>query len=225
MILIASVGYRTGSTLMQRLLNTSNECMIYGEDNTILQLIDNYLSQRLSPIKRANKQAELFVKNKNIFSANLSRPFIEYKSQMSNLLNSLYGSSDFPHTGFKCISPTFNHVKTFIGLADSPKIILTYRNINDSYESYKSIYNWMDKGAYFGTCGRTLPVLKYVLKHKPQSIFPVKYSDINEDKINEMFDWLGINNRENIKETLSLKIREMDNFNNNDKNYEYLEQS
>ena len=44
MILVATVSYRCGSTLVQRLLNTSEECMIYGEDNSILTSIGNHLT-------------------------------------------------------------------------------------------------------------------------------------------------------------------------------------
>lgn len=222
MILVASVGYRTGSTLMQRLLNTSNECMIYGEDNMILQVIDNYLNSRSGSIKRGTKQAELFAKNKNIFSANLMRPFHETRRQISNLLESLYGSSDYKYTGFKCISPTYNQMRTFYSLVDDPKIILCYRNIKDAYGSYKETYNWLDEKGYKDVCYRSLPILKYALKNKPNFIFPVKYSDINESKINELFDWAEIENRANIKETLSLKLREMDNFDNTDKEMSYL---
>ena len=224
MILVATVSYRCGSTLIQRLLNTSEECMIYGEDNTILSTIGNHIASINTEgnAKRAAKQSEIFMTNKNSFTENLLPHVIIYKIMYSKFLNALY-SSDKKHSGFKCIAPTGDNINTFNRLAHNPKIILMYRNMRDSFKSHEEVYGWLNREKFKSVFDRAIPVLRYSIKNKDKNIYPFKYTDINYDSVNRLFDWLDIDNRSMIKETLGVKLREMNNFDRNDRQLKYLE--
>jgi hypothetical protein len=224
MILVATVSHRCGSTLIQRLLNTSEECMIYGEDNAILPTIGNHLSTITTEAntKRSAKQSDIFMKNKNSFTANLLPHPSHYIYRYSQLLSSIY-SSDKKYSGFKCIAPTGPDINLFNKLAHNPKIILMYRNMRDSFKSHQEVYGWLNREKFKSVFDRSIPVLRYSIKNRDKNIYPFKYTDINYDSINRLFDWIGIDNRSMIKETLDLKLREMNNFDKNDRQFKYLE--
>ena len=224
MILVATVSYRCGSTLVQRLLNTSEECMIYGEDNSILTSIGNHLYSIKTEgnAKRSAKQSEIFQKDKNTFTANLLPHVSQYEYMYSKLLNSIYASNK-KHVGFKCIAPTGDNINLFNKLAVDPKIILMYRNMRDSFKSHEEVYGWLNREKFKSVFDRAIPVLRHSIKNKNHNIYPFKYTDINYDSVNRLFDWVGIDNRSMIKETLGLKLREMDNFDKNDRRLKYLE--
>lgn len=226
MILVATVSYRCGSTLIQRLLNTSEECMIYGEDNTILSTMGNHISSINSEgnTKRGAKQSEIFMTNKNSFTANLLPHPSHYMWRYSQLLNGIYSSTK-KHSGFKCIAPTGDNINLFNRLADNPKIILMYRNLRDSFKSHEEVYGWLNREKFKSVFDRSIPILRYSIKNKDKNIYPFKYTDINYDSVNKLFDWLEIDNRSMIQEVLNTKLREMNNFDKNDRAYKYLEKT
>jgi len=213
MIVVAGTTYRTGTTLIQRLINTSSEeRVIYGEDNAILQCVSNYLSFTRNSLKRSNAQTEIFKKDKNSFTANML-PLNKVPYACANFINSLYFNS-----GFKVLSPTIEQIKTLAAISDA-KIVLMYRNVQESWRSYQSMYNWVDKKTFFGYFERSRELLKSSLNGELDYVYTIKYEDIARDTIERLFDWLEISNRDNIAEVLNLKLKEMDGFSNSSDSY------
>lgn len=213
MIVVAGTTYRTGTTLIQRLINTSSEeRVIYGEDNAILQCVSNYLNFNRNSFKRSNAQTKIFKKDKNSFTANML-PLNQMPYACANFINSLYFNS-----GFKVLSPTIEQIKTLAAISDA-KIVLMYRNVQESWRSYQSIYNWVDKKTFFNYFEKSRELLKSSLKGELDCVYTIKYEDITRDTIERLFDWLEISNRDNIAEVLNLKLREMDGFSNSSDSY------
>lgn len=220
MILVAGTTYRSGTTLIQRLLNCNEECLIYGEDNCILNVIDSHLLHIVRSQKRSEVQLQNFLKNKNSFSANMLPNIDHVVECWKTYLKNLYGPSK--KSGFKVISPSTRNIETFLSFfKNDAKVVLMYRNLHEAYNSYKNIYNWVDRKTFFSYFQRSSNLLRVSLKGHP-NIFPINYSEISVQKINELFDWLEIDNRSNIEKVLSSKIREMDNFDKDDKELNYL---
>ena len=59
-LLLAAGSYRCGSTLVQRLLNTSEECHIWGEDNSFFPVMNNMLNICERSGTRSAQQHKLF---------------------------------------------------------------------------------------------------------------------------------------------------------------------
>ena len=213
MIIVAGVSYRCGTTLIQRLINTSDECLIYGEDNGILSTADRYISFISKSMDRSKKQWENFNKNKDTFTANLLRDMNDYIDGFSFLIDSLYGGC-----GFKVLSPTEKDIDVLNVLANA-KIVLMYRNLNDSWKSYQNIYGYISRENFFKNFERSRTLLKKSLRGDYGNVYPMKYEDLSEDSVNTLFDWLGINNRKMIPKVLSNRIVEMDSFCKNSTNY------
>ena len=213
MIVIAGTTYRTGTTLVQRLINTSDEYLIYGEDNAILQCINNYLVFNHKNKLRSESQTELFKKNKNSFTPNML-PLEDMPTACSYFVNYLYSGR-----GFKVLSPTLPQIQTLNGITTKLKIVLMYRNVYDSWASYQNIYNWVDRKTFFSYFNKSRTLLKAALRGELDYVYPMRYENISRDTVNKLFDWLNISNRSKINEVLDLKLREMTGFDRDDQSY------
>lgn len=207
MIVIAGTTYRTGSTLMQRLINTSNEKLIYGEDNAILTSIEHYLDFQQQSQDRSQKQKQLFYQDKNSWTSNMIPDMGQFMTGCAYLINYLYQGG-----GFKVLSPTLRQIVMLKQLAPSIKVVLLYRNVHDSWRSYQEMYNWISREQFFRFFNRSRMLLRDALNGHIDYVYPLKYENINTDEISKVFDWLGIKNKNHISEVLSLKLREMPNF-------------
>ena len=214
MIIVAGTIYRTGSTLVQRLINTSEEHVVYGEDNAILQLMYNYFYQMQRNSTRSEKQTENFHTDKNTWSSNML-PMDRVPYACASWLHSMYENN-----GFKVIAPQLHEIQLLKSLSMYPtKVVLTYRNIYDAWRSYDEIYGWMEKAQFWKTLKRSMPLLRAALRGELDYVYPLKYEDINRDEVEKLFDWLEISNRSEIDNVLNLKIREMDGFTNQNEDY------
>lgn len=221
MILVAGATYRCGSTLIQRLLNTSEECMIWGEDQFSLPMFTQFLSRlNGSTMNRAKEQRELFKENKDCWSSNLLPPYYIHTQAVYNFLQTLYNDGQKPafRIGFKQLYPSTKEITTFFQCGGT-KLIYCYRNLKDAHESYKNIYGFYDEEKLQNLYDQlSKPIIEALVGDNPStkkitdSVFFVDFDDINIDTINDLFDWLGIENRSNIKKTLSNNIREVENY-------------
>lgn len=86
-----------------------------------------------------------------------------------------------------------------------------------AYKSYSNIYNYIPRSEFFILVKKSIETIKILKNTNLPSVYMLKYEDISVETINELFDWLGINNRDNIESTLKKKIREVPNYKNPNK--------
>jgi len=207
-IMVAGSSYRCGSTLVQRLLNNSGEATIYGEMSSMMTGFTELYSRQYNErtIARSDEQITQFENREDYFTANVLPDKKNFYGGVFNFLH-YYLRADTPIIGFKSL---FTPYEAGINLLRTGgKIIFVDRDVDDCYNSYKEIYGFITRGAFYTLYERT-EGFKNILSY--DEVFHLKYDEINEEKINELFDWCGIVNKDRVTETLNNKIREVPGY-------------
>ena len=146
-VFIFSAGWRSGSTLMQRLLISSNEVFIWGEPLGDAALIPK-LGSVVSRINSAWPPDHFFDNDPDLNSftkkwiANIT-PSISYlKSSHRLILQNWLGEPckeryDLNRWGLKEVRLTIHHAKYLKWLFPNSRFIFIYRNPFDAYKSWK----------------------------------------------------------------------------------------
>jgi len=148
-IFIFSAGWRSGSTLLQRIVNSDSDTLIWGEpfaESNFIQKLANSIQ-----VFREKEPAEYYflksLKNKDSlagrWTANLY-PNINYLFQSHrNFFLTLYAQSareyGFTRWGFKEVRLTLDHAVYLKWLFPNAKFLFLYR---DPYKCYQSCYTW-----------------------------------------------------------------------------------
>jgi hypothetical protein len=207
-IFIFSAGWRSGSTLLQRMLMSNNsEMLIWGEPFDKSQLFDRMMNQLNCFTSDWPPQRFFLAEN----DANLSKTWIAnlYPS-VSNFLDSHRRYFDtlfaepalkkgFLQWGVKEVRLTINHARYLKLLYPSAKFIFLVRNPNDAYASYRPsgewYKEWPDKPVFTPySFGRNWAELAggFVNGYKSVGGFLVKYEDLAVDsKCSELSAYLG----------------------------------
>lgn len=152
-IFILSAGWRTGSTALQRLLNSGHEVFIWGEAmeislflhkmaSSLTALAMKPLPMSFLPQQRALLPGDLDVALTTRWVANLTPPLADLKRAHWAFLEAFLGAPAAavgrPRWGLKMVRATADVALYLRWLYPKAKIIFLYRNPYDSYRSYVS---------------------------------------------------------------------------------------
>jgi Sulfotransferase family len=211
-IFIFSAGWRSGSTLLQRLIMSSGKVIIWGEPYSYSGLID-HLSAPLKAITDKYPRSNWLIGNRNKTNpsdladkwvANLY-PDINYLHESHlNFLRNLFERSarenGLERWGIKEVRLTIDHAIYLNWLFPKAKFIFLYRNPYKAYQSYYGSYwytEWPLKPVYtprqFGEHWKSL-VEGYFAGYQKVNGMLVKYEDLcngNLD-ISHLEEFLGL---------------------------------
>jgi len=147
LLFLCGCSVRCGSTLIQRILNSHPEILIYGEDNNTLSLGSNIFHSFEASKDISNEQNEKFKQGEDWWQANLAvngKIFLRaYTNYLSHLILSeerakLVGKSvqDMSYVGNKVLFVLPHSIKFIKELIPSCKIIYVVRNFGDVLRSY-----------------------------------------------------------------------------------------
>ncbi|MDX9964226.1 sulfotransferase [Desulfobacter postgatei] len=146
-VFIFSAGWRSGSTLMQRLAVSSKELAIWGEPFDDSAIIPR-LAYSLTPITKSWPDAHYFSEDNDLTAmsnqwiANLSPPFAYLKASHKKFYENWlktpaierYGVKRW---GIKEVRLTIDHARYLKWLFPNARFIFMYRNLFDAYRSWK----------------------------------------------------------------------------------------
>ena len=202
-IFIFSAGWGSGSTLLQRIVMSSEEVLIWGEpfDRSI---IIQRMASSLASIKHDWPPSNHFSENYNIgelsnsWIANLSPPPKDLKKAHRAFFKSWLETSlpkyNVERWGLKEVRLTMNHAHYLKWLFPDAKFIFIYRNLPDTYLSCKN-NNWFlswpkYKITNFITFTMHWKSLteSFINQHNEVGEILIRYEDLINNKINnEMF--------------------------------------
>jgi hypothetical protein len=143
-IFIFSICWRTGSTLLQRVVSSTSEAFIWGEPTTLLPLLNSF--EKLETLSGKSENARKKVLNKgwqNSWAPVITpeKPYIQ--ESLRSMMYELYGrpAADMSSQrwGFKEVRPNAaRNAKVLKRAFPNAKIIFHYR---DPFEVYNSIIN------------------------------------------------------------------------------------
>ena len=211
-VFIFSAGWRSGSTLMQRLVVSSGEVSIWGEPFGEAGIIPR-LAYSLAAINFIWPPDNYFKNNSglqelsNQWIANLTPPVCFLKKSHTALLQKWLGESakskfDISRWGLKEVRLTIDHAKYLKWLFPNARFIFIYRNLFDAYKSWRG-NSWY--GAWPGYFSWSPVVFarhwKLLLKgylngYKDVDGIIIKFEDLVAGKIplKEIADHIGVNN-------------------------------
>lgn len=206
MLIVAGKSYRTGTTLVQRLINSTNEGFIFGENNTILNSAGQDMYWYFAQKERSLKQSVKFKEDPNNWCPNLL-PNEDY--YMKSIIDrfSIYNIPHKLHSGFKSLSINnhgYNVCKVF-----GFKLIYCIRNIDDIIASYKAMYKGYpaeDKIKEFYESSIDVELIK-----NDKNVFVFNYDILNKQLCIDLLEWLKLPITK-IDDVLKLKLRESDDF-------------
>ncbi len=216
-VFILAAGWRSGSTLLQRLLMSSGEFMVWGEPYSQNQMIEQ-LSRPLRGITRESpdpiwfRDAATFKKQdlSDAWIANLY-PDARYLLQahvafFQSLFESPATDQGYKRWGIKEVRLNMQHAIYLQWLFPEARFIFLYRNPYEAYKSYKGNHwytRWPDKPVYtakqFGKKWASL-LNGYLDGHcKVQSLL-LSYEELCEGGkiLKRIEDFLGIQIREDV---------------------------
>jgi hypothetical protein len=198
-VFIFSAGWRSGSTLLQRLLCSSNELVIWGEPLGDAAVIPKMASS-LSSLNSSWPPDEFFSHNLNLDSfsstwiANVTpeistlrsahRAF--YDQWLAQSARETYGVSKW---GLKEVRLTIEHAKYLKWLYPNARFVFIYRNLFDAYRSWRGNM-WGDKWPGYYTWSPIayakhwkLLLSGYLDGYEELGGYMVKYEDLIAGKI------------------------------------------
>lgn len=215
-IIIVGQSYRCGSTLLQRLLNTSGECQIWGEDQNLIVHIDNILREKYYHFNHQDNQMNNFPLQRELVQTGvdgwtaMASPYdinvlIRYYRVLFRELYKDLVNSDKKYWGFQLLSSTDNVLQTAIGLVsneEKPYVIGVTRCFKEVAQSY-----YQQKWAYYELSDLLNMWKRFYSIPKERFDYIINYRTLyDEYTINELFDTLEIENRSNIRSVLNNKI-------------------
>ncbi len=151
-IFILASGWRSGSTLLQRIVNSDDTIMLWGEPFPDSNFVQN-MAESLRPFQGNYPpdynflQSDNFAENDTPLSrrwiANLYPNFEDFYHAHREFFIRLYGTparqQQCDRWGFKEVRLTVEHALYLKWLFPNAKFLFLYRN---PYDAYRSCYNW-----------------------------------------------------------------------------------
>ena len=151
-IFIFSAGWRSGSTLLQRLINSSEKVIIWGEAYDSCGIIQS-LTKTVKPFtdtwppESYLLQPKLLENLSESWTANLYPPLESLRDSYRALFITLYADSARRHGakrwGFKEVRLGYEEAIFLKWLFPNGKFLFIYRDVNDAYQSYKNFHPTM----------------------------------------------------------------------------------
>jgi hypothetical protein len=211
-VFILSAGWRSGSTLMQRLIISSGEVAIWGEPLGEAGIIPR-LAQTISNINLEWPSDSYFDDAPSLpalskkWIANLTPPMSYLMVSHRALLEEWLGSSakaryGVPRWGLKDVRLTIDHARYLKWLFPNARFIFIYRNLLDAYKSWKGnrwfgawpgYFSWSP--VVFARHWRLL-VSGFVRSYQDVDGLIVRFEDLTSGKIclDEIAGHVGVNN-------------------------------
>ena len=216
-VFILAAGWRSGSTLLQRLLMSSSELLIWGEPYSQNQMIEQ-LSRPLRGITQESPDPAWFWNTATFKEQDLSDSWVanlypesQYLLQahaafFQSLFESPASAQGYERWGVKEVRLDIKHAIYLQWIFPRAKFIFLYRNPYEAYKSYKGNYwytRWPDKPVYtakqFGKNWESL-LNGYLDGHcKVQSLL-LSFEELCEGGkvLKRIEDFLGIQIREDV---------------------------
>ncbi len=210
-VFIFSAGWGSGSTLLQRLVLSSNETVIWGEAlgeaGVLLRL-----TAAMSTIRKDWPPDIFFSTTDNIeelhnqWVANLTPPIIHFRNAQRKMLLEWFAkpAEDYgvKQWGFKEIRLTIDHARYLRWLFPKAKFLFLYRNVYDCYQSYKgskwyTVWPHSHCKTPFDFANHWKLLLQgYLEGYKEVDGRLIKYEDLIAGKIDlaELAKYLGLSN-------------------------------
>ena len=203
-IFLFSAGWRSGSTLLQRLLVSTGEIFVWGEPYNSACIIESLARPILIFDENRPTFHEIWSNDCEVkelsqkWIANLSPPPVLLKQAMRKYFHNLFfesvGQENIKTWGIKDVRVSADYCYFLKWLWPKAKFILLYRNPYDSYISYRRYRRWFlsipDKPVFtpyrFGKVW--LHLTDSFLKHfKDLNALLIRYEDLKSEKRNAIF--------------------------------------
>jgi len=153
-VFIFSAGWRSGSTLIQRLVNSDKEILIWGEPYNKCDFIQHH-SDSLRSFTNSHPSSSYFIDSRNFagsedqlhrrWTANLYPDLKAFVDAHRNFYTTLYAKPSiergFTRWGIKEVRLTIDHAHYLKWLFPNAKFLFLYRN---PYKAYQSCHTWRD---------------------------------------------------------------------------------
>lgn len=156
-VFILSAGWRSGSTLLQRLALSGDDLLIWGEPYAHCDYI-RHLAESLRTIRRDVPPPEFFIDHYEADrTIRLEETWVAclYPTPTTLLeahrafVSALYGeparARGFPRWGLKEVRLGIEHARYLKALFPEARFIFLYRDPYDAYRSYRSFRGWYDR--------------------------------------------------------------------------------
>lgn len=220
-IFIFSAGWRSGSTLLQRLVLSDNTVFIWGEPyahcNLVRSLANSlrcfsatepndtfFLNNHLASTKEAEQISEKWVANLYPMPDDLRKA---HRVFFKTLYEEPAQAVGYPRWGFKEVRLSGEYAHYLKFLFPDAKFLFLYRNPYDAYRSYKSFRAWYDVWPEkpIGTPFRYGMLWKRLLSSFLDTCqdvdgFLVRYEDLVSGKLNSaaIANYLGTNSQVSV---------------------------
>ena len=207
-IFVFSAGWRSGSTLVQRMLMSSGDGFLWGEPYSKSNFIRNLMKQ-LTPINSLYPNPKHFITEdgdvdfSDQWVANLSPKVVSLWEAHRNFLITLFArpmDKTYNHWGFKETRYGLKEYNYLNWLFPNSKFVLLYRNPIDAFMSIRGVvgldyWDWPNKFSYSAySCGRQWRSLVEEFLHlsNRSNVFLVKYEDLyNQGTSDKLSTFLG----------------------------------
>lgn len=197
-IFILASGWRSGSTLLQRLALSSGKALIWGEPYSPCGLIDG-LSRPLRTVTEKYIPDDVFLTSERRANQDLTREWIAnlypapdrlldaHAAFLTNLFGKPALDLGYPRWGIKDVRLSIDHAIYLKWVFPNAKFLFLVRNPYDAYRSYRGRYwhfTWPHEAVYtpkhFGVIWKRLAAGFAADFYKANGIF-VKYEQLVED--------------------------------------------
>ena len=210
-VFVLSAGWRSGSTLVQRLLMSSGEIFIWGEPYGSASIIESLARPLLVFDENRPTKSEIWdgrsnlVELSNKWIANLSPHPLVLKESMCEFLETLFyaplQNKGIPRWGLKEVRIPADYCFFLKWLYPRAKFVLVYRNPYHAWHSYRRYRRWFRAipndpvftPYAFGRVWKNL-VNSFTLNHDKIRAFLVSYESIVSDPegiVRKMEEYLG----------------------------------
>lgn len=214
-IFILSFCWRTGSTLLQRSINSTGEALLWGEPHVVSTLCNGL--RKLRELSNETVWARNQISDSGWESswAPTVQPEEEYIDEASrSLFYNLYGRSSedmgIARWGFKEVRPdAANNARFLKRIFPNCKIVFHYRNPIDVYSS-------VSKTDFFEQFKDEMQPMKIWNKNACEVVellnsgfdaFLISHEEFTGDEkvINDLFEYIGVNKTDDVSRALSKK--------------------
>jgi len=152
-LFVMAAGWRSGSTLLQRMIMAKRDTLIWGEPYDRSCIVQR-MAETIRPFSPRWPAPGFFIENKpqvdeNQWVANLYPPIHNWRDAHRRMLLALFyepaAERGYKQWGIKEVRWDIAHAEYLQWLFPGARFILTYRNPFDAYRSYKPWRRWFQR--------------------------------------------------------------------------------
>lgn len=214
-IFILSFSWRTGSTLLQRVINSTGEALLWGEPHVMSNMFNGFRRLRELSVETEWSRTEVANNGWESSWAPTMQPELDYIDTASkSMLYELYGKpvkdQGVNRWGFKEVrADAANNARFLKRIYPNCKIVFHYRDPFEMYESVRNTDFFSEfKDPYQPVRIWNANAVEVVdLLKKDFDGFLISHEELlsSKEKRDDLFDFLEINSREKVESVLSKK--------------------